>query len=211
MKNNFFLQERLQMVELMKQTGIDAKEVIDSLTEVQRHLFVPQEYVSESYNDYPLKIGFDQTISQPFIVAYMTQELQLKSDYKVLEIGTGSGYQAAILSRICKEVYTIEVIKELYNKVCKLFNDIGYKNIFVKNSQNHDAWINHAPFDAIIVTAASKRIAIELIKQLKINAQLIMPYVKDFDKHVLLKITRDDHDKFNVEELMVVRFVPMKE
>lgn len=203
-----YLKKRIEMVE--KQIiarGVKNEKVIEAMKKVPRHLFVPEEYRHLAYNDGPLPIGYDQTISQPYIVAYMTEVLDLKGNEKVLEIGTGSGYQAAILGEICKEVYTIEIVEELANRAKKILEDLGYKNIFIKIGDGYKGWPEKAPFDAIIVTCSPTNIPKPLIEQLAENGRMIIPVGEWYNQQLVL--LRKKNGKMVRENLIPVRFVPM--
>jgi protein-L-isoaspartate(D-aspartate) O-methyltransferase len=190
----------------IKDRGISDENVLKALRDVPRHWFVPKNLQPQSYQDYPLPIGNGQTISQPYIVAYMTEVALLKSQDKVLEIGTGSGYQAAILSKIAKEVYTIEIIEELGKSAQKTFKKHDLKNIKVKIEDGNIGWKEHSPFDAIIVTAAPDQVPQALIDQLKVGGRLIIPIGTFFQE--LIRITKTDSG-LQKEDLLPVRFVPM--
>jgi protein-L-isoaspartate(D-aspartate) O-methyltransferase len=155
--------------------GIQDERVINAMLEVPRHEFVPDKYSHYSYDDSPLPIGHGQTISQPYIVALMTEELNLSSADRVLEIGTGSGYQAAILSKIVKEVYTIEIVEPLGRAAEKLLERLGYDNIRVMIGDGYEGWPEHAPFDRIIVTCAPTEIPQPLVDQLKEGGLMVIP------------------------------------
>ncbi len=199
--------KRVEMVEYqLKGRDITDERVLTAMLKVERHKFVPKEYEKLAYIDEPLPIGHGQTISQPYIVALMTQLLQLKGDEKVLEIGTGSGYQAAILAELCKEVYTIEIIPELAKKAEKLLKDLGYKNIFVKIGDGYLGWEEHAPFDRIIVTCAPDHIPQPLLDQLKDGGIMVIPVGEVFQELVVVEKKKDKIVKRNV---IPVRFVPM--
>ncbi|MCX7716270.1 MAG: protein-L-isoaspartate(D-aspartate) O-methyltransferase [Endomicrobia bacterium] len=207
--NNFdeFYKKRIQMVETqLKNRDIVDKRVLDTMAKVERHKFVPEEYRHLAYIDEPLPIGFEQTISQPYIVALMTQLLELKGDEKVLEIGTGSGYQAAILAELCKEVYTIEIIPELGKRAEKLLKELGYKNIFVKIGDGYLGWEEYAPFDRIIVTCAPDHIPQPLIDQLKEGGKMVIPVGEVLQELVVVEKKKDKILKKNI---IPVRFVPM--
>ncbi|MEK7398073.1 MAG: protein-L-isoaspartate(D-aspartate) O-methyltransferase [Candidatus Poribacteria bacterium] len=180
--------------------------VLLAMQKVPRHEFVREQDKKYAYEDTPLEIGEDQTISQPYIVALMTELLGLKGEEKVLEIGTGSGYQAAILAEIAKEVYTIEIIKSLADNAQKTFKRLGYNNIAVKWGDGYQGWKEHAPFDKVIVTAAPDHIPQPLVDQLKVGGRLVIPVGSMFQKLKLITKT----DKGIVEKSIVpVRFVPM--
>jgi protein-L-isoaspartate(D-aspartate) O-methyltransferase len=186
--------------------GVSDKLVLSAMGKVQRHKFVPDNMKLNAYEDTPLPIGEDQTISQPYIVALMTELLKLKGGEKVLEIGTGSGYQAAILAEITKEVYTIEIVKPLADGARERLNQLGYKNITVKYGDGYKGWKEHAPFDGIIVTAAPDHIPQPLIEQLKIGGRMVIPVGSMFQELKLLTKT----EKGIIEKSIVpVKFVPM--
>lgn len=204
---DYYMTKRISMVESqLKTRGIKDVLVLNAMEKVPRHLFVPQKYRSEAYNDEPLPIGYNQTISQPFIVAYMTQVLHLDGDEKVLEIGTGSGYQAAILAEIGCEVYTIEIVEELKQGAEKIFNQQGYVNIHCKYGDGYNGWPEQEPFDAIVVTAAPPEIPKELVNQLAENGRMILPKGTVFQELILIHKIRG---KLQKEKLLPVRFVPM--
>ena len=183
--------------------------VIDAMGSVQRHAFVPLLGRIYAYENRPLSIGYGQTISQPYIVAIMTDLLDLKSSDRVLEIGTGSGYQAAVLAEIVKEVYTIEVIRELGISATKRLKKLGYKNIKTRIGDGYYGWKAHAPYDAIIVTAAAGNIPPPLFKQLKPGGKMIIP-VKSFSQvqHLIL-ISKDESGAMTTRQILPVRFVPL--
>ncbi|MFN2443690.1 MAG: protein-L-isoaspartate(D-aspartate) O-methyltransferase, partial [Thermoanaerobaculia bacterium] len=171
-----FVRARQQMVsDQLVARGIGDPDVLEAMRKVPRHRFVPQEVAAQAYEDQPLPIGFDQTISQPFIVAYMTQALDLVPSDRVLEIGSGSGYQAAILAEIVNEVFTIEIVPELAERSRSSLEQLGYGNVMVREGDGYRGWPERAPFDGIIVTAAPTYIPKTLIDQLAINGRLIIP------------------------------------
>ncbi|MEA3354167.1 MAG: protein-L-isoaspartate(D-aspartate) O-methyltransferase [Campylobacterota bacterium] len=187
---------------------LDTK-VIDAIKDVPRHRFVPPYARINAYKNRPLPIGYGQTISQPYIVAIMTDLLDLKSDDKVLEIGTGSGYQASILSKIVKNVYTIEIIEPLALKTNKLLKELKYNNIHTKIADGYYGWENEAPFDAIIVTAAAASIPPPLIKQLKRGGKMIIPVGSYLYVQHLLLITKNIKGDITIKQIMPVSFVPL--
>jgi len=201
--------QRAEMVEKqIEDRGIIDKDVIVAMGKVKRHRFVPEKLKEKAYGDYPLPIGYNQTISQPYIVAYMTELLDLDEESKVLEIGTGSGYQSAVLSVICKEVYTIEIVSALSEKAQGVLNSEGYSNIFYKVGDGYRGWEEKAPFDAIIVTCAPENIPPALKKQLAEGGRMIIPvggrnYVQ---KLVLIK---KKNGKMDEKTVLPVQFVPM--
>lgn len=171
--------------------GISDPRVLAAFRKIPRHLFVSEALMDQSYGDFPLPIGEQQTISQPFIVAEMTQALELHKDDRVLEIGTGSGYQAAILAEIVFRVYTIERIYPLYVKTRKLFDKLQYHNIVTKYSDGTTGWSDESPFDAIIVTAGAPDIPETLIKQLAIGGRMVIPVGNQFSQD-LMKVSKDN-------------------
>lgn len=204
-----YLQKRKAMVENdIKGRGIKGQKVLDVMGRIPRHLFVDEHLKDKAYADYPLPIGEGQTISQPYVVALMTEALTLKSTDKVLEIGTGSGYQAAVLAEIVREVYTIEIRKSLADMAAKRLRDLGYKNVRVKYADGYFGWEEYAPFDAIIITAAANHIPIPLIKQLKEGGRLIIPLGSTVYYQVLTLASKHKGD-LDVVQMGSVAFVPM--
>lgn len=200
--------KRKKMVETqLIRRGITDQSTLESMVKVPRHRFVPAKIVNYAYNDSPLQIGYGQTISQPYIVAFMTEILQLDKNSIVLEVGTGSGYQAAVLAEIVDSVYTIEIIKELGIAADKRLKNLGYKNITVKLADGYYGWRDHKPFDAIIVTAAAEYIPPPLIKQLKEGGKMIIPVGSPFLTQQLLLVEKKN-GKTRTTNLMFVRFVP---
>ncbi|MEJ6981764.1 protein-L-isoaspartate(D-aspartate) O-methyltransferase [Pedobacter sp. P351] len=192
--------------EQIEARGITHRPTLEALRKVERHLFVPLQYRKYAYSDTPLPIGYDQTISQPFMVAYMTQVLDLRADDRVLEIGTGSGYQAAVLAEIVKEVYTIEIVKELGIQSRKLLSEL-YKNVEVIIGDGYKGLKAKAPFDAIIVTAAANEIPPPLIEQLKEGGKMVIP-VGSPSMVQVLKLVEKKKGKISITYLTEVRFVP---
>lgn len=203
-----FVKMRQEMVEYqLKRRDIKDQKVLDAMNKVPREKFVPDSLQNKAYDDGPLPIGEGQTISQPYIVAYMTEQLRLKGDERVLEIGTGSGYQAAILAEIVKEVYTIEIIEVLSKRAEKVLNELGYKNVKFKIGDGYFGWKEYSPFDAIIITAAPPKIPEPLIEQLKVGGRLIAPVGDMYQELVLITKTEKGIVK---ESLIPVVFVPMR-
>ena len=179
------------------------------MRKVKRHLFVPEEYKSQAYNDYPLPIGYGQTISQPYIVAYMTETVIPKKNKTALEIGTGSGYQAAVLAEIVDSVYTIEIVPELADESAARLKMLGYSNIKVKSGDGYNGWSEHAPFDIILVTAAAEEIPKPLINQLAENGRLVIPVGETGSVQELILLVKKK-GKIEKKRLTFVRFVPFK-
>ena len=189
--------------------GVKNKSVLEAMRRVLRHEFVPDRYKSQAYADLPLPIGYDQTISQPYIVAYMTELLDPKKEHKVLEIGTGSGYQAAVLAELVDHVYTIEIIKELGESAEERLKRIDYKNVTVKIGDGYFGWQEHAPYDAIIVTAAPDHIPPLLLHQLKPGGKLVIPVGGRFQIQNLTLVQKTEAGSIMTRQLMPVIFVPL--
>lgn len=203
-----FQKERESMVKTqIENRGIKDKSVLNAMKKVLRHEMVPSNVVNRAYTDGPLPIGYGQTISQPYIVAFMTEAINPKPEHKVLEIGTGSGYQAAVLAEIVKEVYTIEIVNELYKSADKILNELGYKNVFCKAADGYYGWEEHAPFDAIVVTAAAEHIPPPLVEQLKDGGKMIIPVGAPFLNQNLILVEKKG-EEVTTRSLLPVRFVP---
>jgi protein-L-isoaspartate(D-aspartate) O-methyltransferase len=199
---------RKEMVEKqIRNRGINDPAVLNAMRVVPRHMFVPDHQVPFAYDDRPLSIGNNQTISQPYIVGFMTESINPREDDKVLEIGTGSGYQAAILAEIVDEVYTIEIIPELAENARKTFEKLGYDNIHTRAGDGYAGWPSEAPFDAIIVTAAPEEVPPPLIEQLREGGRMIIPIGPIYRVQSLQLLTKKD-GKLKVKDLLPVRFVP---
>jgi len=183
--------------------------VKNALLLTSRHEFVPGKYTQKAYLNRPLPIGYGQTISQPFIVALMTELLKLKPNDKVLEIGTGSGYQAAILGEIVDQVYTIEIIPELGKQAAERFKRLGYTNIKTRIGDGYYGWEEAAPFDAIIVTAAASHIPPPLVQQLKPGGRMIIPVGSQFMTQFLVLVEKDQSGEIVAEQIVPVKFVPL--
>ncbi len=206
MKKNYNRERERMVKSQIEARGIKDKNVLEAMRMIARHKFVSEDMNSFAYNDEPLPIGEGQTISQPYIVAYMTEMLHLKKEERILEVGTGSGYQAAILAEITSEVYTVEIIESLSLKAQKVLKELGYTNIYFKIGDGSFGWREYAPYDAIIVTAAPEKIPDALQEQLKISGRMIIPVGMTFQELIL--ITREKK-KFRKKRLLPVRFVPL--
>ena len=193
--------------EQIRARGVTDPAVLAAMAAVPRHLFVPENERSGAYDDQPLPIGAGQTISQPYIVALMSSLLGLKPDSRVLEVGTGSGYQAAVLSRLAREVYTIEIIQPLGERARRTLADLGYKNVHVRIGDGYRGWREAAPFDGIVVTAAPPSIPGPLMDQLKVGGKLVIPVGRAYQD--LLVLTKRRDGGFDRESVLPVRFVPM--
>jgi len=203
-------EERKEMLARQIQArDVNDPNVLKAMQTVPRHAFVRAREQRWAYNDYPLPIEFDQTISQPYIVAFMTQALHLKPDSRVLEIGTGSGYQAAVCAEIAKDVYTIEIVEGLAKIAKERLKKLGYKNVFVRAGDGFFGWPEKAPFDAIIGTAAAGRVPPPLIEQLKPGGRMILPVEGGLGFQHLVLITKDEKGNLHRRNVMPVRFVPM--
>lgn len=186
------------------------RRVLDAMRRIPRHEFVPAEQLSRAYADQPLPIGLGQTISQPYIVAKMTELLGVKPEHRVLEIGTGSGYQAAVLSPLAREVYTIEIFEELATKARERLARLGYENVTVRHADGYWGWPERAPFDAIIVTAAAGHIPPPLLAQLKPGGRMVIPVGNVFQVQNLLLVEKGKSDTdLKVRSIMPVLFVPL--
>jgi protein-L-isoaspartate(D-aspartate) O-methyltransferase len=204
-----YLTARQQMVaEDIQKRGIDDQRVLQAMLKVERHRFVPESYRPMAYADRPLPIGEGQTISQPYIVALMTYHLHLTPADRVLEIGTGSGYQAAVLAELAKEVYSLEIIDALARTAQARLQALGYKNVWVKSGDGFYGWPEHAPFDAIMITCATPRIPERLLEQLKEGGRMILPLGKEPFHQALTLITKRG-GRIEQHSLEGVVFVPM--
>lgn len=208
-QDNRFDHQRERMVERQIQArGIQDPATLEAMRRVPRHLFVPEDRRRYAYADRPVPIGYGQTISQPFIVAYMTELLQPRPGMQVLEIGAGSGYQAAVLAEILDEVYTVEIIGELAEWGEANLRNAGYDHVRLKHADGYHGWEEHAPFDAIIVTAAADHVPPPLLDQLRDGGRMVIPVGSPFLTQTLMLITRDGDDIVS-QSLLPVRFVPL--
>jgi protein-L-isoaspartate(D-aspartate) O-methyltransferase len=200
-------EKRERMVkEQIERRGIADERVLDALRRVKRHLFVPTADVDEAYEDHPLAIGHGQTISQPYIVALMTESVDPKPTDRVLEIGTGSGYQAAVLSLLVKEVYSIEIVDALGRAAEQRLKDLGYANVHVLIGDGYQGWPEHAPFDAIVVTAAPPEVPAALVDQLAEGGRMVVPVGTSYQELLLIE---KKNGKTSKRVVTTVRFVPM--
>jgi len=205
-----YQQRRQQMVaRQIAARGIRDEKLLAAMRQVPRHRFIPQDFRTWAYSDQPLPIGQDQTISQPYIVAYMTAALDLGPADRVLEIGTGSGYQAAILAELARRVYTIEIVPELGRRAAALLAELGYTNIETRIGDGYQGWPDAAPFDAIIVTAAPPHIPDALVEQLAPGGRMVVPVGAVGSVQHLVKIEKDKSGQVRESYLLPVRFVPM--
>ncbi len=215
MENAQFTALRQDMIKLIsvhavlvgEQSGRHAldRRVMEVMGEVARHEFVPHEYRSMAYDDHPLPIGYDKTVSQPFMVAFMTDLLEIEPHHRVLEIGTGLGYQAAVLSRLAKTVYSIEIIEELYDEAQRRLKGQGYSNIELRRGNGYQGWPEEAPFDAIIATAAPDLIPPPLLQQLKPGGKMVIPAGIE-DSQQLMAVSKDTEGRLKTREVLPVRF-----
>jgi len=202
-------EERMKMVETqIRSRGVTDEQVLQAMEQVPRHEFVPHDYSNQAYADHPLPIGYGQTISQPYIVALMTELLNLRSTDRVLEIGTGSGYQAAILAEVVAEVYTVEIIKELAAESTERLARLGYTNVHTLQADGYYGWEEHAPYDAIIVTAAPDHIPTPLVQQLADGGKLVIPVGPPGGYQVLWEITKQGSE-IKKRQVTGVLFVPL--
>jgi len=195
----------------IRRRGIQDSRLLKALESVPRHLFVSEDQYPFAYEDGPLPIGYGQSISQPYIVAYMTDALRVEKTHTVLEIGTGCGYQAAILSRLARKVISLEIIPELAKKAQKRLQQLGYENVSVFQSNGFEGWPELAPYDRIIGTAAPKKVPETLIDQLANNGRMILPVGSHLLNQYLQIITKDDKGNVSIDRSLAVRFVPMVE
>ncbi len=200
--------KRLRMVTTqIERRSIRDRRVIEAMREVPRHLFVPERFRFMAYDDSPVPIGFEQTISQPYIVAYMLQSLKLTGIEKVLEIGTGSGYQSAVLARLCEKLYTVEIIQELATRAEAIIEQLGLSNVKIRCGDGYLGWPKAAPFDRVVVSAAPGQVPHPLVEQLQPGGRMILP-LGDFDQQLLL-IHKTAASRIFRRKLVPVKFVPM--
>ena len=208
--DNELYQLRMNMIETqIKKRGITDQTILDAMKEVNRHEYVQENFERLAYSDRPVPIGYGQTISQPYIVAFMSHKLNVASHHKVLEIGTGSGYQAAVLAELSDHVYTIEIIPELAKRAEKVLKKNDYDNITIRIGDVYKGWPEHAPFDRIMVTAAPKEIPEKLVEQLAPGGIMVLPVGETVMMQYLWLITKDNDGQIEKEKILPVRFVPM--
>lgn len=204
-----YARARRRMVERdLRGRGIKDSRVLEAMGSIPRHRFVPEQLRSEAYADHPLPIGLGQTISQPYIVAFMTELLELRGTERVLEIGTGSGYQAAVLSRLAKEIFSIEILPSLSQSAHKTLVELGFDNIVLKAGDGFFGWQERSPFDAILVTAAAKKIPEPLWDQLREGGRLVMPLGEERGSQRLVRVRKIDGQQ-RKEDVTGVLFVPL--
>jgi len=206
-QNEYKTEREAMVIEQIASQGIKDEKVLEAMKKVPRHCFVFEELRHLAYADSPLSIGDGQTISQPYIVAFMTEAAQVNPESRVLEIGTGCGYQSAVLGEICKDVFTIEIVKPLAEKASKLLKELGYSNIHVRQGDGWEGWPEKAPFDIILITAAPEHLPQPIVSQLKIGGRIIVPVGSLIDQK-LIRYTKTEKG-LKEEVLIPVRFVPM--
>lgn len=204
--DSFTLQREAMVDRQIRARGIEDPAVLEAMREVPRHRFVPPPMARYAYGDQPLPIAADQTISQPYIVAYMTEAAEISPNEKVLEIGTGSGYQAAVLGEIAREVYTIEIIPELAEEARRTLTELGYDNVHTRTGNGYLGWPEHAPFDAIVVTAAPDAVPQALVDQLAVGGRMVIPVGTTFQEMTIIERTPQGIVQ---QRTIPVRFVPM--
>ena len=197
---------KIRLILELRETGISNSNVLSALETIPREKFIPENYRNQAYENIALPIGENQTISQPYVVAKMTELLEVKSNHKILEIGTGSGYQCAILSKLARRIYTIERIKSLHDKSSKLFDELKLTNIVTKYEDGNNGWPEQIPFDRIIFTAATSNISNNIFSHLRDNGIIVCPIIKE-NKQVLIKYKKKNNELLS-EEFDDVLFVP---
>jgi len=208
--NDQYEKRRAEMVKTqIERRGVHDARVLAAMKKVERHLFVPSGQRDLAYEDYPLSIGLSQTISQPYIVAFMTELLNPKKTDVILEVGTGSGYQAAVLAELVSTVCSIEIIPELAARAKNLLQELGYTNVQVKTGDGYLGWEEHAPFDGIIITAAAEEVPLPLVKQLRNGGRMVLPVNAGPSYQMLKIIEKDDTGKVREKDVIPVRFVPL--
>jgi protein-L-isoaspartate(D-aspartate) O-methyltransferase len=207
--DSYEIKRKFMVEDQIERRGVKDEGVLKAVRKVEREKFVPNKYLDLVYSDRPLPIGHEQTISQPYIVAYMTEQLQVEKSHKVLEIGTGSGYQAAVLAELANHIFTIEIIPELAEGAEKVLMELGYENITVRTGDGYKGWPEEAPFDRIMVTAAPNEIPEKLVEQLAPNGRMILPVGGSIFAQYLWLVQKDKEGIVTKEKILAVRFVPM--
>ncbi|MFW5908761.1 MAG: protein-L-isoaspartate(D-aspartate) O-methyltransferase [Desulfosalsimonas sp.] len=203
-----FGQQRMKMIrQQLRARGIENPEILAAFKKVPRHKFVPEKLKKYAYQDHPLPIGQDQTISQPYIVAMMTRSIKPKKTDRILEVGTGSGYQAAILAELSEQVYTIEIIESLAESARRTLSETGYENVHVKTGDGFKGWAEHAPFDAIVVTCAPEKVPEPLKEQLSEGGRMVIPVGRKYDQNLV--VLEKKEGELIEKQILPVRFVPM--
>ena len=208
-KKFFFIKNNNDLVAELKEKGINDQKILSAIKKVPRELFINQSSTEWAYENIPLPVECGQTISQPYVVAYMIDCLKLKKMDKVLEIGTGTGYQTAIISHLCQKIYTIEIFSKLFTRAKFNIEKLKIKNVIYKLGNGVNGWKEKNFFDAIIVSAASEEISSQLLQNLKINGQLIFPKKYPFENQKLILVKKIDDNNFKKKELFDVKFVPL--
>jgi len=206
---NRYRAERRSMVELIERRGVEHTATLAAMRAIPRDEYVPEEHRERAYGDYPIPIGYGQTISQPYIVAYMTEILRPVPGMKVLEVGTGSGYQASVLAQIGCEVYTIEIFEALATSARERLTRLGFEDVKIRHGDGHFGWAVAAPFDAVIVTAAAGFIPPALVQQLKPGGRMVIPVGSVYGVQNLILVEKDESGEARTRNLLPVRFVPM--
>lgn len=202
-------QRHRMVAEQIVARGVSDKRVLEAMRSVPRHEFVPEKYRDRAYGDFPMSIGLEQTISQPYIVAFMSEQLDLQPTHRLFELGTGSGYQAAVASRLVSEVYTVEIVPELADRADSTLSRLGYDNIHVRAGDGWAGWPEVAPFDRIIVTAAAEELPEPLLQQLRAGGKMILPLGQPGAVQQLVLVEKSKDGKIVLRELLPVRFVPV--
>lgn len=205
-ERNYMVEEKIKNYPYLP---VEDEEILEAMRRVPRHVFVPEEYRSFAYENRPLPIGYEQTISQPIIVAHMTELLQLEASHKVLEIGTGSGYQAAVLAELCDSVYTMEILHPLGERAAEILQALGYHQVRVRIGNGYNGWPEKAPFDRMIVTCAPDDIPEALINQLAPGGRIVIPVGSQRETQYLVLVEKNNKGKITREKQYPVRFVPM--
>jgi protein-L-isoaspartate(D-aspartate) O-methyltransferase len=208
-KQDYLTLRHEMVISQLQKRGINSKRVLTASGETPRHLFVPEKYRESAYGDFPLPIGHGQTIPQPYICALMTELLEPKPQDTAMEVGTGSGYQAALLSRIVRWVYTVEIIPPLADTAKSSLDQLGYRNITVRTGDGYFGWDSHAPFDCIVVTAVATHIPPPLIQQLKAGGKMVIPIGNPFRVQNLMLVEKSEQGEVRSRTILPVRFAPL--